>query len=899
MKLLARLRAFASATFHRAQLKDEVDEELRAHIQDRANDLEHSGLPRGEAERRARLEFGGYEKFKEECHEAGGTQFIESLLQDIGYALRILRKSPGFAAVAILTLALGISATTAIFSVVNAVLLQALPYHNSNRLMLVREKLPKFFASPMNVSAPDIAVMARENRVFTGVAAFTGRQLNLSGAGEPEGIVAARTSADLFPLLGASPVIGRIFHEGEDQAGHFVTILSYGLWQRRFGGDPSAVGRSVTLDGQSYTIVGVMPEGFEFPPRGLPQYEPADLWIPMALTPDELTDLGDNFVWGVIGRLKEGLTLAQAQSDMNVVAADVLKTWGVPPTMKLELDAVVTPLREVVVSNVQTLMYLLLGAVGLLLLIACANVANLLLARTSARRKEMAMRAALGAARSRVIRQLLTESVLLALFGGALGVFAAVWGTKLLAGLAPHNIPQVQGIGVDHTVLLFAALLSAVSGVLFGLAPAFAAIRADVNEMLKEEGRESTGGKSGLSARSAFVVAQVAIAFVLVIGGGLLIRSFIDAQSSGSGVQSENVLTATISLPPAQYSQSARGEQFFRQLTGRMESTPGVDSLGFSSDLPTEMDWDHLFVVEEHPTSAKVPAPRCANSLVLGNYFETLRVPLIRGRVFSPEEEKGHSDVLIISAGMTKQYWPGEDPIGKRVKWGTAESKDPWLTVIGVVGDVKQGPLDEPTLAHTYQPYMWECSQKDAMQNRFCNTLNIAVRSHVPPASVLSGLQAALRGLDPTEPVTRVRTLQDVLESSIAPRRFNTFLLTIFACAALLLSSIGLYGVISYSVGQRTHEIGIRMALGAQPRDILHAILGEGLKLLAVGVALGLAASLVLTRLMTNLLYGVSATDTLTFGIVAALLVLTALLACCIPARRAMRVDSMVALRYQ
>jgi len=893
--LAARLKGM----FGKTRGERELDAELRAHIDALTEENIRRGMNEKDARYVARREFGGVEQTKEQYREQRGLPFLETLFQDIRFGARMLRKSPGFTTAAVLTLALGIGATTAIFSVVDAVLLQALPYHNSNRLMLIREKLPKFFSGPMEVSAPDIAVMARENRVFSGVAAFTSRKSNLSGGGAPERVSTARISANLLPLLDATPVIGRIFHEGEDQPGHFVTVLSYGLWQRHFGGDARAVGRSVVLNGQSYTIIGVMPQGFEFPPRGLPEYDPADLWVPMALTHDELTDLGDNFDWGVIGRLKAGLTPAQAQSDMNIVAADVLKTWAVPPSMHLELDLLVTSLREVVVGDVQTLMYLLLGAVSLLLLITCANVANLLLARTSARRKEMSMRAALGAARARVIRQLLTESILLAFSGGALGVFAAVWGTKLLAALAPDNIPQVQGIGVDHTVLLFAALLTALTGLLFGLAPAFAASRTDVNEMLKEEGREGAGGRSRVSARSAFVVAQVAISFVLVIGGGLLIRSFIDAQNSSSGVQAENVLTATISLPPAQYSRSAQAEQFFQQLTERMESTPGVESIGFSTDLPTEMDWDHIFVVEEHPTFAKARAPQSANSLVLGNYFQALGVPLIRGRFFSPEEETGHGDVLIISGGMAKQYWPGEDPIGKRVKWGTAESKDPWLAVIGVVGDVKQDALDRPFLAHTYEPYMRVCSQKNAMQNGMCDTLNVAVRSHIAPGSVLSGLQAALHNIDPAEPLTRVRGLRDVLESSIAPRRFNTFLLAIFACAALLLSSIGLYGVISYSVGQRTHEIGIRMALGAQPRDILRVILGQGLKLLAIGVAIGLAASLALTRLMADLLYGVSTTDPLTFVTVTALLAFVALLACFIPAQRAMKVDPMVALRYQ
>jgi predicted permease len=883
----------------RKHMMDDFEDDIRDHIARETEDNIARGMSPQEARTAALRKFGNVLRVKEDTRRAWKLTWLEDLAQDVRYAFRMLAKSPGFTAVAVLTLALGIGATTAIFSVVNAVLLQPLPYHNSNRLMLVREKLPKFSPGPVGVSAPDIAVMARENRVFSGMSGFTGESLNLSGAGTPERVSVERMSANLFPLLDASPLIGRVFHEGEDQQDHFVTVLSYGLWQRLFGGNPSALGRSITLDGLSYTIIGVMPQRFEFPPGGLLWFGPPDLWVPMALSHDELTDLGDNFNWGVIGRLKAGVTPAQAQADMNVVAANVLKTWGIPPTMHLELDAPVTPLREVVVSDVQMLMYLLLGAVGLLLLIACANVANLLLARTSARRKEIAMRAALGAARGRVIRQLLTESILLAFFGGALGVFAAVWGTKLLAALAPNNIPQVQGISVDRTVLLFAALLSAVTGVLFGLAPAFAASRTDVNEILKEEGRESTGGRRGNSVRNAFVVAQVAIAFLLVIGGGLMIRSFIDAQSSRSGVQPENVLTATISLPPTEYSQSAQAEQLFQQLTDRMDTTPGVESIGFSTDLPTETDWDHIFVVEEHPTPAKAQAPASVNSLVLGNYFQTLGVPLIRGRFFTPEEEKGHGDVLIISAGMARQYWPGEDPIGKRVKWGAEGSKDPWLSVVGVVGDVKDEALDQPVRAHTYEPYMQECSQKGAMQGGMCGTLNVAVRSHVTPAGLLSALQTALHAIDPAEPLTGVRTLSEVLESSVAPRRFNTFLLAIFACAALLLSSIGLYGVISYSVGQRTHEIGIRMALGGQPRDILRAILGQGLKLLAIGVALGLAASLALSRLMVTLLYGVSATDPFTFVLVAVLLTLVALVACYIPARRAMKVDPMIALRYE
>ncbi|HXT87223.1 MAG TPA: ABC transporter permease, partial [Verrucomicrobiae bacterium] len=511
--------------FRRRKLEAQLDSELRFHIEQQTANHIAAGMNPAEARRRALAQFGGLESRKEEAREARGTQFLDALFQDIRFALRMLRKSPGFSITAILTLALGIGATTAIFSVVNAVLLKSLPYQNPDRLMLVQERIPKLSNAAIAVSAPDIAVMQRENHVFESIAAFDTESLNLSGTGEPQRVAAARVSANLFPTLGASALLGRTFSRDEDPPGHFVTVLSYSLWQGHFGGNPAVLGKTIALDGLPYTIIGVMPASFEFPPRGMPYRQAASLWVPIGLTHAELTDLGDNFNWGVIGRLKAGVALAQARSDMNVVAANVLKTWFGPkgPSLDLALEAPVTPLQQVVISNVRPLLYLLLGAVGFLLLIACANVANLLLSRAAGRQKEITVRAALGAGRRRIAYQLLTESVILALFGGGFGLLIAFAGTRALAAGAPDNIPQVQGIAVDATVLLFAILVSVLTGILFGLAPALAAARVDLNDALKESGRSAGSSRRVLFARNAFVVAQVSIAFLLIIGGGLLL----------------------------------------------------------------------------------------------------------------------------------------------------------------------------------------------------------------------------------------------------------------------------------------------------------------------------------------------------------------------------------------
>lgn len=891
--------------FGKSKQDAQLDSELRFHIEQQIATNIAGGMPAAEARRRAFAQFGGLEHMKEETRDARGTLSLESLLQDIGFALRMLRKSPGFSLTAVLTLALGIGATTAIFSVVNAVLLKSLPYDHADKLVFVQERIPKFSQRAVSVSAPDVLVMQRENHVFDALGAFRGEALNLSGAGEPQRLLGERVSSSLFPMLGAHALLGRTFSANEDPPGRFVTVLSYSLWQEHFGGDAGIIGKSIALDGQAYTIIGVMPAKFEFPPRGMPapNGQTASLWIPIGFTHTELADLGDNFNNGVIARLKPGVTLEQARSQMSVVANEILKTWDAlgpqVASMGLKLEAPVSPLQEVVVSGVRTLLYLLLAAVGFLLLIACANVANLLLSRAAGRHREITIRAALGAGRGRIVRQLLTESVILALIGGGLGVFLAIGGTRLLAASAPDNIPQVQQISVDPAALMFALLISVFTGILFGLAPAFAAARVDLNDTLKESGRSASSSPRVLLARNIFVVAQVSIAFLLIIGGGLFLRSFVRAENSGIGIEPRNVVTATLSLPVARYADSSRVNSFFQELFARLQSDPGIESAGAASDLPTDMNWDHTFAIENHPLPAAAKLPDCAHSLVIGNYFRALGFHLIAGRFFAPAEEQGKSKVVIISAGMAKQYFAGENPLGKRIKWGTDQGNSPWLTIVGVVSDVKEIALDEPSMPHTYAPYLQDCAGRDMMSSGLCSSLNVAIRAQIAGSAVTTSLRSAVEHLDSTEPVTHVRTLTQVLESSLAPRKFDTLLLGVFACAALFLAAIGLYSVLAYGVSQQTREIGIRVALGAQSRDILRGVLLNGAKLVCFGLVIGAAAALALTRLMQNMLYDVSATDPLTFAGVAILLVMVALAACFIPARRAMKVDPIGALRYE
>ena len=877
----------------------DLEDEFAAHLDLLAEENIRRGMSEKEAQYAARREFGSLEQIKELYRERRGLPMLETFLQDLRFGARLLRKNAAFTTIAVLTLALGIGATTSIFSVVNTLLLRPLPFADSNRIVMLQEAIPKMAPGKLGVPAPDIADFRRLSHSFEDLGAFQSVAMDISGSGTPSRVAVTRTSAAVFQILETAPAMGRTFTEVEDKIGNNVAVLSYSLWQTRFGAAPDVVGKTIILNRQPYSVIGVMPKQFVFPPSGLARFSPAQVWTPIALNSFELGHSADNFDFGVLAKLKSGVTLANANSDVTVAARQIqTQLWPAEfqDTSKMALEASVTPLAEMVVGSTRTLLMLLLGAVGLLLLIACANVANLMLARGTERQKEIAVRIALGAGRMRVVRQLLVESSLLGLIGGALGLFVAYASVKELAVLAERILPRTQEVGLDHTVLLFTLVVSVASGILFGIVPALSATKTDLNKSLKDTGRTKSDARGNRGLHDAFVVTQIALALVLVVGSGLLIRSFIRARDTDPGFHPENTIALSVSLNGPQYRQLSQMQSFFDRLSAQVRALPGVSSVGVSSDLPLNSTWNHGFTGEGHEADQRNSMPLDAHTLVEGDYFQTLEIPLIRGRFFNDAEMQGKGDAVIISDGMAKRYWPNEDPIGRRLKWGAVESMSPWLTIVGVVGDVKQGPLDAPTRPHTYETFQHMCVDPHIPM---CSGRIMLVRSQSPANAVIPSARSIVQRMDPQQPIGRVRVMNDIISNSLAPRRFNTWLLAAFGFGALLLAAIGVYGVISYSVSQRTRELGVRLALGAQPADILRLVLRKGLVLAAIGLVIGIGASLAATRLMSSLLYNVSATDPLTFAAVGALLVIVALVACWIPARRAMRTDPAVTLRYE
>ena len=882
---------------HRSRMESEMDAELRFHIETRADDLVCEGVSREEAMRRARNEFGGIERVKEEGREARGVAYIGELLQDLRYAARILRKSPGFTAVAILTLALGIGANTAIFSVVNAVLLSPLPYANAHRLMLVKELLPNITAEPFNVSGPDIAEIKKLNHVFEGVGGFRVWTYEFSGRGEPARVTADRISSNLFDVLGVQPVVGRAFEPQEDQFGHQVVILSYGFWQRQFGGQHNILGQTLNLDRKPYTIIGVMPQSFVFPLPGMLQGVSADLWVPLGLSKEELADFGDNFSYTVVGKLRPGVQQGQVNADLQLVAQGVLETYkqwsrdANSPLGDFRLGMASVPLRDEVTGPLKPMLLMLLGAVGFVLLIACVNVANLLMMRSVGRQKEMAVRLAIGAGKLRLLRQFLVEGMLLAFMGGGLGLALAIWLKDILAARMPANIPQFRAIEIDWTVLLFSFLLVTLAGLVFSAWPTLWVSRTDFSPSLQESGRGNSQGPDHQRLRSGFVIVEVALSVMLLVGAGLMVRSFQRVLNTNPGFRPEHVLTASVDLPPMEsYSQNEKVASFYKQLMEKLYQTPGIAAAGCSTDLPLLGGWTHAFTVEGYQPP---PGPELSldnHSVIYGDYLQTMRIPLLRGRNFTERDGPKSTHVLIVSESLAKKYWPGQDPLGKRLKWGPPESTDPWLTVVGVVGDVKQGPLETATDTHTYEPY----AQLGAPLS-----LRVAVRGQGDSAGLAAEVRGVVRGLDPQLALGSVRTMDEVISRSTASRRFSLALLGSFAALALVLAAIGIYAVLAYSVARRTHEIGVRMALGARSGDVVRLVLGQGLRVTAIGICFGVAGALGLTRFLGSMLYEVQPTDPPTFVAVLLLLLSVSIAASYLPARRAMRVDPMVALRYE
>jgi len=799
-----------------------------------------------------------------------------TLLQDMRYAVRRLLKSPGFAVVAVGALALGIGANTAIFSVVNSVLLRPLPYPAPEQLVQLWEARPRQNMPRVEIAPHEFLAWAEQSQSFQRIAATDLAQYNLTGRGEPERVTGALVSAAYFPLLGVTPVQGRGFLEEEDRPGASdVVVLSNELWQTRFNSDPSIAGQTLNLDGVSCTIVGVLPRGFRLPQN-------AALARPIAFNADDRARPGNHFL-NVFGRLKEGVTVAQAEAEMATVAARVEQSLG---GTNVGHQVVVVPLHEQIVGGSRTALLVLLGAVALVLLIACANVANLLLARAAGRRREVAVRAALGASRWRIVRQLLAESLLLSALGGALGLLLAVWGVELLVRLDPTGVERAGEVTLDWRVLAFTLGLSLLTGLLFGLAPALQASKADFVESLKEGGRTGQGlARSRL--RSALVVGEVALTLVLLVGAGLLLKSFSRLLAVDPGLDPRNVLTMDVALPPAKYDEPQRVTAFYERLLQEAAALPGVEAAGAVSVLPLAGDDNSNFVqIEGREPLPPGQALRAGRRNVSADYFRALGIALKRGRGFAASDARDAQPVLVINEAMARTFFQGEEPVGKRIRTG---DKSPWVEIVGVVGDVRHRGLDVDTRPEMFFPQTQTPSRR----------MTLVVRAAGDPRALAAPLRERVRSIDQDQPVGNVRTMEEWVSESVASQRFTAALLGVFAAAAAALAALGLYGVVSYSVAQRTHEIGLRVALGARPRDVLRLVIGQGMTLTLVGVGVGVAAALALTRVISGLLFNVGATDPAVFVAVPLLLGSVALLACYLPARRATKVDPMVALRYE
>ena len=822
---------------------------------------------------------------------------MQTLLKDLRYAIRTLLKRPGFAAAAVITLALGIGASTAIFTVVDAALIRGLPYRSPERLFHVWESTPQREFAQREFSYPDYQDY-QKNEVFEGLAAYTGGGGIMSGRGaEPERVFAPAASANFFSVLGVDPILGRTFQPGEDKQGaERVVVLTHAMWQRRFGADPGIVGQSLTINGDSFTVIGVLPASFQFALRN------ADLWRAYQPTDNQLTR---RFMHGtnLIGRLKPGVTETQALSELSVIAKRIEQEHN---QSHAGTGIKLVPLQEQFVGAVKPVLLVLMAAVGFVLLIACANVASLLLTRSLSRQREVAIRAALGANRWRVVRQLLTESLLLSLLGGALGLLIAYWGVDALVATLPESqlntLPFLKSLRIDSSILAFSFGLSLLTGIIFGLAPAIQASRPDLNEVLKEGGR-SAGGGAKHRLRSVLVASEIAMAVVLLVGAGLMMKSLLRLLQSDVGFNPQNVLTMTVALPAAKYADPVKQNAFFDQLQERVQSLPGVNGAGTVNVLPLQGGNTTRFFIEGDPVPAPGQETEANIRVVNENYFEMLGVPVVAGRMFNQHDRPiaqsppppgtppppAQGGVVVIGKTLADKLFAGRDPIGRRLAY-TAAGVPP-DQIIGVVADIKIGGLDEALRPVVYFPF-----------RRFPGmSTNVVVRTSGDPAALGATLRGEIRALEPEVALFNMRPMPEIIGDSPAAfmRRFPALLIGIFAGVALLLASIGIYGVVSYSVSQQTHYIGVRMALGAQTSDILKMVLRQGLTLAVAGMAIGVVAALGLTRLLKSLLFGVQTTDVATFAFVLGTLFVVALLACYIPARRATKVDPLVALRYE
>jgi predicted permease len=874
----SRLRAL----FRKRRLDGDLDAELRSHLEFLTEEKIHLGMNPEEARRSARREFGGVEQTKQKYRDQRGLPFLETLFQDMRYAARTLFQRPGFAVTAILTLAIGIGVNTAIFSVVSAVLLKPLPFPDPQRIVAVHQTLPRHGVFTNGVSYLNLNDWRDQTTSFERLGAFHADDLTLTGLGAPEVIDSAMVTPDLLPLLGVRPVAGRLILPEEDQPGAApVVVMSERLW-RRLGSSSTMVGSSITLNKRSFTVVGIVPESFQFPF----QMPPVNLWIPVNQDQnfkDFLPRRGGHYL-SAIARLKPGRSLEQAQSELAGIEERLAKLY---PEDNAGWGVRIAPLQMELVGDVRLPLLVLLGAVALVLLIACANVANLLLARATSRAREMAVRTALGAGKLRLVRQVLTESVLLSAISAALGLAAAWWGVRALASLLPAELPRLHDIHVDASALYFTLAVALFVGVLFGLAPALQAAETDMHESLKEGSRSASEGSRRQRMRGILVISEVALAMVLLTGAGLLIRSFYHLQSVSPGFRAEGLLVATTALPQSQYTTPEEWSRFYGQALDRIKSLPGVEGVAVALPLPMAGSRiDLAFQIEGRPL-APGEGIDANYAAISHDFLRVLGIPLLRGRDFDAHDTATSPKVSMVNETFAHHYFPGEDPIGKRIVFGF-NSQAP-REIVGIVADTKQEGLDLPVEPEMYLPY-----EQDP-----CWVMNFGVRGSGNPAALAAAVRERIQSADKDLPVVDPQPMTDYLHSSVAQPRFRTFLLGLFAVTALLLAAVGIYGVISYSVSQRTREIGLRIALGAQPGELLRLIVGQSMALVSIGLAAGLLGSFALAHFLKSLLFVVTPRDPLTYAIVVLTLLCVSLLACGLPVRRAMRVDPMVALRYE
>ena len=904
MSLASSLRSIVSALLHRNRVEDEADEELRAHVQNRADDLERSGLTRAEAERRARIEFGAHEKFKEECRDAAGAQFLHTLFQDLRFGLRMLRKNPGFTAVALLTIAIGIGANAAVFSVVNSVLLKPLNYPKPEELVALHQIAPGAagladFESGLLLSPSMYVTYAEQNRTFQSLGVWVPDAASVTGLAEPEQVRLVDVSDGVLQALGVPPEVGR-WLSAEDQLprGPQRVMLSYGYWQRRFGGDRLVVGRSITVDSRPREIVGVMPQRFRFPETDF------DLIVPLAFDRGKLILAG--FGFRGIARLKTGATIAQADADITRMLPIWMDSWTNGPGTNphfyetWKITPMLRPLKQEVLGNVSEVLWVVMGTIGLVMLIACANVTNLLLVRVEARQQELAVRAALGAGWGRTVRALLVESLMLGLTGGLLGVVVAYNGVRFLVAMGPANLPRLSEISVDARTLGFTLLLSLGSSLFFGLIPALKYAGPRTSLALKSVGRTTSTSRERHRARNLLVIGQVAMALVLLVSAGLMIRTFQALRTVEPGfTDARHLQLMRIAIPDSLVQEPEQVVRTQQAILDKLAAIPGVKSAGYASEMPMEgfeSGWDVIFA-QDKTYPADVMPPLRLYKYISPGFLQTAGTRLIAGREFAWNDIYGLQPVIMVSENLARETWGSPSAaVGKQMR---EFHKMPWHEVIGVIQDVRERGVQEKTPEIVYWPSMmanmYGPGPVDALR-----TVTFAVRSdRAGTQGFLSEARQAVWSVNSSLPLASVRTMQEVYDKSMARASFTLVMLGIAGAMALVLGLIGIYGVISYTVSQRQREIGIRLALGAQTTNVLRMVLGQAGKIALVGVVIGMGAAFALTRVMTSLLFGVTAHDPVTFAAVAALLLFVALLACYMPARRATKVDPMVALRYE